>query len=346
MNAVEIQSLARQNPFSPETGPLETLETHVSWLLFSPQFVYKIKKPVKYAFLDFSTLKQRIYYCRREVMLNSGWSPDIYLKHIPIYQVGNRYELTRSAESELVEYGVKMHRIPAEEHLPYRLKRGFVQAHEMYALGAELARLHYSAPAITVERPLALRRRNFEDLQSIVPQIAYWPSIYRKVVEALLVSDRFLIRHGGQIEHRAATHWFRDTHGDLHIENIFLGAKPVFIDCVEFDDAMRQTDVLDELAFLAMDLEAHGNLELSEALQAGYRSAFPAAISQEDHLLFVYYKLYRANVRLKVQLLRLVKAETPSPELRIQIYRYAGMMHEYAERLQAEMSLDLVSDSM
>jgi aminoglycoside phosphotransferase family enzyme len=335
MNRNEIEQLTRSAKFPDACKNPDLLETHTSWLIKTDQFVYKIKKQVRFSFLDFSTLRKRAFYCRREVLLNSRWAEGVYIGHVPIYRQGDNYFLGKDPKlGEPVEYAVQMYRLPDERHLPNLLKSGRVSEQQMRELGAFLARIHHDAPPVHIDQPLRLMRLHFNDLETIVPAIRHWPSVYRKVLGALLISDRFLTRYGHLIEHRAATNWFRDTHGDLHIGNVFLTDPPRFFGCVEFNDQLRQIDVLDELAFLSMDLEAYGYPELSRAFQDGYRQAFPAGLSRGDNLLFTYYQLYRANVRLKVAVLNIQNGEV-YPELRNRIYRYAGMLVQYTEKLEA-----------
>lgn len=344
MNRNEIDLLRKSTAFSQDKGIPELRETHISWLILTDRYVYKIKKPVTFSFLDFSTLRSRGFYCRREVLLNSRWAEGIYIDYLPIYRKGDEFFMGRDhKQGELIEYAVMMNRLPDELHLPHLLKSGKVTVSEMRALGAQLARIHHDAPSVKVTHPLRAMRTYFEDIKSILPQVEHWPSIYRKVIEALLISDRFLNRYGDLIEHRAATNWFRDVHGDLHVGNIFLTRPAVIFDCIEFSDPLRQIDILDELAFLTMDLEGYGYPELSQALQEGYHNAFPAEVSRGDHLLYTYYQLYRASVRLKVAVLSIPEDGQVFPELRNQIYRYAGIMRTYIENLEEGMQQNAVA---
>ncbi|MBP6680728.1 MAG: hypothetical protein KA166_06020, partial [Saprospiraceae bacterium] len=140
----------------------------------------------------------------------------------------------------------------------------------------------------------------------------------------------FLNEHQGLFSRRVDDGWVRDCHGDLHSRNIFLYARPILFDCIEFNDEFRQIDILDELAFFCMDLEAAGFDELSKSFMTFYFAKDQAGFGKEEQMLFTYYKGYRANVRAKVNALRAMQAEGPVRQQNLaDVKKYLDLLDQY-----------------
>ena len=154
------------------------------------------------------------------------------------------------------------------------------------------------------------------------------------VKRAVKLSDTFLLQHRDFFMQRVNDGFIRDCHGDLHARNIFLYHPPILFDCLEFNDEFRQIDVLDELAFFCMDLEAEGYFTLSKAFTDFYFAKAKNEFGLSQVLLFTYYKCYRANVRAKVNALRAMSAEDPIKQRRLDdVKKYLALVDEYLQEL-------------
>ncbi len=290
-------------------------ETHISWLLLTPGSVYKVKKPVKFSFLDFSTLEKRGFYCQREVELNRRLAPSMYLgvESVIATPQGYRFEEGNppGAGEEVVDHAVKMKRMDLSLHMPHLLKKDQVRSDHVEKLADQVARFHKKAPVIREPMDIGSQRKRFNDILKEKAMLEEQVGRDAGIVweKAVAVSDAFLQKNEALIKDRTARGMVRDGHGDLHSGNIFLYNEPVIFDCIEFNDEFRAIDVLNDIAFLCMDLEANGKAGLSKAFVRRYNRRFPCMEGNDDETLFLYYKLFRANIRAKVGTLRLVECE-------------------------------------
>jgi hypothetical protein len=153
---------------------------------------------------------------------------------------------------------------------------------------------------------------------------------------AIEISDAFMVKNKELLHARLKAGFFRDCHGDLHSRNIFLLPEPVPFDCIEFNDDFRQIDVLNEVAFLCMDLDAFGRQDLSALFIDYYNNFFPAMKTKEDRSLFIYYKSYRANIRAKVNSLRAKSASDDDEKTKAisAAEKYLALMESYMRSLE------------
>lgn len=305
MKPNEIEQLAN-NPdlFEQQEKPV-LIETHISWVILSGAFAYKIKKPVRFSFLDFSSLKKRKYYCERELTLNQRLSPQMYLQVVPVCQNGQNFSVT-AKNGRIVDYAVLMKRMDTEKEMDKLLKAGQVSKQAIIALAGKLAAFHRNAITIKDQPDINALRMRFNDLLSVQEfSVQHLGAPFVALIDkAVQYSDRFLEQNKSLIIERYVKGFVRDLHGDLHTANIFLCDDPVIFDCIEFNDSMRQLDVLDELAFLCMDIEACGRKGLSSLFYREYNKLSGMDQTKMIIALYHYYKCYRASVRAKVLLLR------------------------------------------
>lgn len=155
------------------------------------------------------------------------------------------------------------------------------------------------------------------------------------ISRAIEISDRFIQKNKELLANRLKAGFFRDCHGDLHSRNIFLLSSPQPFDCIEFNDDYRQIDVLNEVAFLCMDLDAFGRKDLSDLFLTSYNNLFTSIKTDDDYTLFVYYKSYRANIRAKVNSLRARAAEDDSQKKSAlaEANKYLLLMDSYINEL-------------
>jgi len=300
MNNQDINTLCSTGLFENQRlhGTLE--ETHISWVILSKKRAFKVKKPVKPSFLDFSTLLKRKKYCETELHLNRRFS-DIYLAVLPIRHHKDVW-LIGEGTGKIVEYTVLMKRMMPSKRMDKLLKSGKVSKASILALAKQIAGFHAHATIISTAFDLDDSRNTFNDIESIGTFVRDNLGVEFENIIPLAIqwSDRFLAANKSLFEQRMRLGFKRDLHGDLHSGNIFLYKKPVIFDCIEFNDDFRQIDTASEIAFLCMDLEAFGYQQLSDILIAEYLDHFPCIQTPTDQKLFAYYKCMRANIRAKV----------------------------------------------
>jgi uncharacterized protein len=276
-------------------GQAEIRETHSGVVVLSGDVACKVKKPVDLGFLDFRTLAARGRACRREFDLNRRLAPDVYLDLLTF----------RGSDGRVLEHAVLMRRMPDELRLSALAESGLdVDAH-LRSLARIVAAFHSTArsgPRIATEgRAPALRRRwaaNIEETVSFRGTVLD-PAVHEEIAwrARSYVDGRAVL-----LAERASAGLVVDGHGDLIAEDVFcLPDHPRILDCLEFDDRLRYVDVLDDIAFLAMDLERLGRPELGERLLAYYAEfgGHPQPASLAHH-----YVAYRAFVRAKVACIR------------------------------------------
>jgi len=306
-------------------------ETHISWVVLTGAHAYKIKKPLQFSFLDFSTLEKRQFYCQRELTLNRRLASDIYLDVVPVKKTGSRHHIG-PRPGAFCDYAVQMKKLDPALEMHRLLEAGRVTPTHIAAIARKLAPFHAKAEVIRRDFDAEGLKSLFNDLESALPVVEQHLSKAdaRTVKRAMAASNRFIDRHRGLFEKRIEAGLVRDVHGDLHSGNIFLCKPPVIFDCIEFNDAFRQIDLLDEVAFFCMDLEAWGQPALSAAFLQCYRQALPTVITSDaDQRQLTYYQLYRANVRAKVEAL-----EIPQLDDRAEIERLANTVRAYLQLME------------
>ena len=273
----------------------DVLETHISTVAFDGDVVHKRKKDVRFPFIDLSTPERREAICRREVELNSRFSPDVYLG----------VEEVVDDDGVVVDHAVRMRRMPADRRLS-TLVRGTADVDSCLRQIARLIAIAH-AEAVTdaeissVATTSALRQlwqQNLVELEPFVPE----PLDRGSLAEIGKLADRYLAGRGRLLEDRIRRGCVVDGHGDLLADDIYcLDDGPRVLDCLEFDDRLRWGDVLYDVGFLAMDLERLGRPDLADAFMAWYRE-FSAETHPES--LAHHYIAYRALVRSKISCLR------------------------------------------
>lgn len=308
MNEVDVRSVTRSGHYFkyPIHGHIE--ETHISWVILTRKFALKIKKPLKLSFLDFSTLRKRKKFCNKELHLNQRFST-IYLNVSPVYKVDKGWKIGGRG-GRVVDYAVVMKRLNLTKRMDKLLAEKKVSGDDILALAKLIATFHSKAVVVKPQFSMSKARVAFNDIKSILGlSKKHLGKPYGRIVkESMDWSDNFLQAHAGNIRKRLDSGFYRDVHGDLHSGNIFLYKKPVLFDCIEFNDAYRHIDVINEIAFFCMDLEAYNQRRLARIFLREYQQITQCFQSKEDHQLFIYYKCYRANVRAKVHALSAVQA--------------------------------------
>ncbi len=342
MTREQIDELISAGVFPESTKQRKLIVTHISWVILCDRFVYKIKKPIRYSFLNFSTIEHRKYFCERELELNRRFADNIYLEVLPIhhFQFEDRYRIG-GKKGSTIDYCLKMYKLDPKKQMDVLLSKNKVIASDIRNLARCIADFHKDA-TIIFEKNVTDAREKFNDLllekefltKNLKEDCAY------RIDQAVEKSQVFLHKNEKLLEKRLRDGLFRDCHGDLHTKNIFLLPKPQPFDCIEFNDDYRQIDVLNEVAFLCMDLDALGRKDLSSIFIEHYNQLFPAIKSKNDQQLFRYYKSYRANVRAKVNCLRAKSAsdEVTKGKALSEAGKYLKLMESYLSAFSSRKS--------
>ncbi len=308
MNEMQIKKLSESGYYLHQPLHADIEETHISWVLLSKRHAFKIKKPVRLSFLDFSTLTNRKKYCNRELKLNQRFSP-IYLDVLPVYKNNNNWQIGEG-KGKVVDYAVHMKRLLFSKRMDKLLMRNKVEKENIISLAKVISKFHSKAEIINTTFNAVNARENFNDIRTIITLSknrlgAEYAAIVQRSIEW---SNLFLKIHAPRMKERIAKGFTRDVHGDLHSGNIFLYKEPILFDCIEFSDQYRRIDVLNDIAFLCMDLEAFGKSHLARVFERAYQQNSHAFQEEEDQRIFQYYKCFRANVRAKVHALAALQA--------------------------------------
>ncbi len=331
----DIASAMSRPDFYPHPAPgLQRRETHISLVFLAGAAVYKIKKPVAFDFLDFSTLEKRRRFCEEEVRLNRRLTEGVYLSVVSITDEGGRLAL--DGPGKVVEYAVKMKRLEQDHTMGVMLDEGALQTGDLHRLAGKLAEFFRAA---SVSRQVGgwttvveNCRENFKEMKPFVGSLIS-PPRYELVRAA---TDGFLSRRRALFEERLETGCVRDCHGDLRTEHIYFTPTGIqVIDCVEFNERMRINDPASDIAFLAMDLDYRGAFgAASEILEA----FVPRLGDLRILALLDFYLCYRACVRLKVTCFRLQQGGLEE-DLRRQLLErtrtFAALACRYAKRFPA-----------
>lgn len=313
-------------PHRPER--VELRETHSSWVFLAGDVAYKVKKPVRFPFLDYSTLERRREMCEAEVRLNRRLAPRYYIGVESVVAGPSGPALGGADHPAAVEYVVKMRRVPEERTLEHLVRRGALADAEIDAVARRLAAFHAFAPAVEVDAA-ALEgpvEENVETLREVGP-----PTIPADRLRAMAqYTDAFLAARSSQIRARQEAGRIRDCHGDLRAEHVIVAEDIAIYDCVEFNRDLRAIDVSADLAFLLMDLWRLEAGEAAERLVSSYREA---GGDPGDDALLHFYAAYRAWVRAKVDCLRLAELADGDPQrsgLGEEIVRTTALGHRLA----------------
>jgi aminoglycoside phosphotransferase family enzyme/predicted kinase len=320
-----IEGLSRPSAYPYSVGNVETRQTHISVVFLAGPHVYKIKKPVNLGFLDFTTLAKRRHFCEEEVRLNRRLAPSVYQGVVPVTLAADGVNV--EGAGDVVEWAVQMERLPEEATILTRLERQEVEPGLMATLARRIAAFHASAErgdhiAAFGQFDVvgANARENFEQATRHLGV-----TLSRIVLERLkTLTEATLSDLRPVIEGRARRGLPRDTHGDLHLDHVYLfpSRKPpddlVIIDCIEFNERFRYADPVADMAFLVMDLVFHGRRDLARVFAEAY---FKAAGDEEGQGLLPFYVAYRAAVRGKVEGLELAEQEIPGAERRAALTR-------------------------
>jgi aminoglycoside phosphotransferase family enzyme len=293
----KIAFLRQPDVYPDRPKRVEVIETHMSWVFLTESLVYKLKKPVRYDFLDFSTLEARQKDCEREVSLNRRLARQVYLGTVPLTRQGDG-DLRLDGEGRVVDWLVQMRRLPADRMLDAAIRKGTVDGRDVQQVSQVLTDF-YRRSVFLPTSPAEYLRRFEEDIQGnlmVLRDSRY--ALPTAQVERLAAAQRqFLAAQGGLLEQRARERRIIDAHGDLRPQHICLTAPPVIIDCLEFNREFRSLDPVEELAYLAMECDRLGAPRIGDKILQGYLEAANDACPSK---LIGFYKVFRACLRAKI----------------------------------------------
>lgn len=298
-SSLRIEELLVPSAFPHAITGLRLVETHISWVVLTGELAYKIKKPLKLDFIDTSTLERRRHYCNQELLLNRRLAPELYLRVVPITRQNGRALV--DGVGEVIEYAVCLKQFSSDEELPALLERGDVSLQEILQLGEALAHFHMEAPASTSGQAPEVTQRLYDTVLDNLAQLLAHTSQQHVMPELRRLWDwtrAAIATNESDFDERARTGHIRDCHGDLHAANIVrINRRLVPFDCIDFDPQLRWIDVMNDIAFLVMDLHSREREGLAAVLLNRY---LEITGDYEGVRLLPFYAVYRALVRAKV----------------------------------------------
>jgi aminoglycoside phosphotransferase family enzyme len=306
----KVRFLSRPDTYPGDVGEVTTRETHMSWVFMAGDRVYKLKKPVRFAYLDFSTLDRRAAACRAEDLLNRRLAPDVYLGVVPLTLSSSG--LAISGDGPTVDWLVAMRRLGENKTLEAALRGGWLKSSQVDRVAATLGAFYAHAPRVQLEpehylvtwqKALNDNCRVLFDARLGLPQ-----GVVERIAQ---VQRRFLVKSPDLLRGRIRARRFVDAHGDLRPEHIWLRDPVTIIDCLEFDPKLRALDPLDEISFLHLECERLGGL------WAGERIRRRLALALDDDAssgLFLFYRSHRAMLRARLSIAHLFDAHPRTPE--------------------------------
>ena len=294
-----LENLKNPEFYGSDVKSIDILQTHISFVALTGKYAYKVKKPVNFGFLDFSTLEKRKYFCEEEMKLNRRLCPDIYLDVIPITRKDNTLEL--NGDGKIVDYALKMREFPQDKIMTNLIKQGKIYEEtieeicdilvDFYNSGITSREIDNYGELEAIQQNI---KENFEQTQSLV-DVTIPKDVYVYIKNA---SNKFFDERKEVFKKRIKGKHIYDCHGDLHSGNIVVSDENIYIfDCIEFNKRFRYCDVASDIGFLAMDLDYLNHPYLSSYLIYKYVEK-----SHDKGIFDVlnFYKSYRAYVRGKV----------------------------------------------
>ena len=302
-----VKALLKSQAYPHKPQKLELVQTQMSFVFLTGDYVYKVKKPVNLGYLDYTTLEKRRFFCHQELDLNRRLCPDAYLAVVPITESHQPSAISYQFEGEgkIIEYAVKMRQLPQDRTLDVLLPQGQVTEQMVARVAEKLADFHQKAKTnseIAAFGSLDVIRQNWDEnftqtekyIGISIPQLSH--------DHIKSYTNDFICNNISLFDKRVKEGRIRDCHGDLHAAHICFTDGVCIYDCIEFNDRFRYSDVASEIAFLAMDLDRYQRADLSQHLVNTY-----VKLSHDEELLKLlnFYKCYRAYVRGKVESFKL-----------------------------------------
>ena len=334
-----VQSLRRSGVYPHPVTEVRLIETHISSVLLTGEYAYKIKKPLDLGFLDFSTLERRKRFCEEELRLNGRLAPEIYLDVVPI--TGSPESPLLGGQGEPFEYAIRMREFSQDDLLAQRYAGGKADVSVIEAIARRAAEFHAvidqadaDAPYGTPQAVRAPMAQNFEQIRPLIRE----PSRLDQLERLRVWTETRCTALAGVLAGRKADGHIRECHGDMHLGNIALRDGRVLIfDGIEFNPNLSWIDTINEFAFLLMDLDHSGN---AVAARHALNVYLEATGDFSGLKLLRFYQVYRALVRAKVTVLRLAQGGLSGAEIEaiMAVYGvYADLAESYTRPMRGAL---------
>ena len=295
-----LEFLSNPENYPEKSKDLKILQTHISFIFILDDYVYKVKKPVNFGFLDFSTLQKRRYYCYKEVEINKRLAKDVYIGVVPISKIKDKFEFS---DRNPVEYAVKMKKLSREFLLSNLIKKG-IKEKDLVRIADKIAKFHneaeineYILSMGEIEKIKINTDENFEQTEKykdITIKEKDYEFIKKKV-------NKFYEDFENLFKERIKREKIRDCHGDLRMEHICVLKEDIIIfDAIEFNERFRYHDILNDIAFLTMEMDYEGFEREKKIIEDNWFKICEEGKSEEALKLYHFYLSYRSFVRGKV----------------------------------------------
>lgn len=345
-----IQNLQNEAIFDHPIQRFKLIETHISWVILTGEYVYKIKKPMNFGFLDFSTLEKRGFYCREEVRLNQFFAAELYLDVVTINGEPDNPKINGSGP--ILEYAIKMREFPQDCLFTELHKHHKITPELIDQLAALIADFHSKTPIAAEDSifgtPNSVHAPVQQNFDQIAPLLSDANDLKRLQHLAAWANQQFN-KHHALLTQRKQQGFIRDCHGDLHLGNIILYKnKPMIFDRLEFNDEFRWTDVMADVAFLIMDLEDHQQFAFANRFLNAY---LQITGDYAGLAILPYYQAYRAMVRAKISLFRLSQPGLSEQEQQAVKQKYRGLIklaehYAFPEQEPRELQQNVITPSL
>ena len=303
--------------FPHPVGEIRIIETHISWVVLTGEYAYKIKKPVNLGFLDFSTLDLRQHYCNEELRLNRRFAPSTYLEVVTLRGTAARPAI--GGDGPILDYAVKMREFPQEDLTDHLLTRGELPPERVVEIALNTARSHLTAPVADGDMRHGDTQSVLDPALQNFDQLIQLPCEHNdesRLRALRLWTEREFDRLRESFARRKLERHIRECHGDLHLGNIvLLDHRMIAFDCIEFNEHLRWIDVMNEAAFPIMDFADHDRPDLGNLFLNSY---LEETGDYEGIVVLRFYLVYRAMVRAKIHRIRAQQAQATAERARLE----------------------------
>lgn len=300
-----VAYLLKPESYPHHVAEIRHVETHISHLFLTGEYAYKLKKAVKFDFLDFTTLEQRKHFCEEEVRVNSRYAAELYLDVLPISRVDGQYLLGDA--SAPVEYLIRMREFDSESLFDRRAEQGTLDEASLLGITDAIARFHESAPRRPEFWSPESVRRAYETTLDELAKLGVSPAVEQQIAAIRSAATARIARDAETMRRRQGSH-VRECHGDLHLKNMCsFGGRPLPFDGIEFNPTLSNCDVWADLAFFVMDLQSR---TLHEAATAVINQYLQETDDFDGLRLLDLYVSYRAAIRARISALEVGSAAT------------------------------------
>ena len=312
--------LRQANSYDEQPSRIDVVESHMAFVFLTDQFAYKLKKPVKNTFLDFSTVELRKQVCLSEVRLNRRLAHGVYLGIVPLLQnsggqllLGDCYDLDESANSDnVIDWLVKMRRLPAKLMLDNAIANATIDAAMIQRVGELLSEFYLHASPVEMNPSSYLQRLHAEVESNVHELIRPRFGLSKALVNEIAAAQtEFLAQRKQLLMRRVESGHIVDAHGDLRPEHICLESPPSIIDCLEFNRELRTLDAVSDLSFLMLECERLGAPEIGQQMRDVYSKATG---DNPAEALWCFYKRHHALIRSKIAIWHLDIPDLETPQ--------------------------------